>query len=104
MRTYEAAASGACMLVERTPEHEEIFGKDGEAVCFFRDIPDMLAQCKRLVVDEPLRRRLAEAAFRRITEGHNTYRDRLATMLGAWNGHRDVRGLGGFPSTINLKA
>lgn len=42
MRSYEAAATGACMVVEDTQEHRELFGRDGEAVIYFAGIDQLL--------------------------------------------------------------
>jgi hypothetical protein len=81
MRTYEVAAMGGCLLVERTPEHERLFGPDGECVAYFASMPEAIAALRRLLADEPLRRRLAAACRTRVTTGANTYADRLATML-----------------------
>jgi spore maturation protein CgeB len=81
MRSYEGAALKSCMLVEDTAEHRELFGPDDEAVTYFRSRAEMVERARRLVADEPRRRRLAEAAYRRVVSGANTYRDRLATML-----------------------
>jgi spore maturation protein CgeB len=81
MRTFETAATGACMLVEDTAEHREIFGADGESVVYFRDQSTMLTCLKELLADEPLRCRLKQAAYERIVSGRNTYRDRLMAIL-----------------------
>jgi spore maturation protein CgeB len=82
MRTFEVAAMGACMLVEETDEHHDIFGEDGEAVVYFRTIADMLERTHWLLDRPNERNRLAAAVHSRITSGKNTYRHRLATMLG----------------------
>jgi spore maturation protein CgeB len=82
MRSFEIPAIGACMLVEDTAEHREIFGPDGEAVVYFRSIPEMIEKA-RWLLDRPVeRQRLAAAAHARIADGRHTYRDRLAAMLG----------------------
>ena len=82
MRSFEIPATGACMLVEDTEEHREIFGPDGEAVVYFRSIPEMIDK-SRWLLDRPAeRQRLAAAAHSRIVTGCNTYQDRLAAMLG----------------------
>jgi spore maturation protein CgeB len=82
MRTFEAAASGACMLAEDTPEHRSFFGPDGECVLYFNSAGRMIAQANRLLADGALRGLLAAAAHRRITaEGRHTYADRLRAML-----------------------
>jgi hypothetical protein len=83
MRTFEAAASRACLLVENTGEHRSLFGADDECVAYFDTAPRMVSQAHRLLADPALRSRLAAAAYRRIVvEGRHTYADRLAQMLG----------------------
>lgn len=81
MRTCEIPAIGACMLTEETEEHREIFGPEGEAVVYFRSIPEMVEKARWLVDHEDERHRLAVAAHERIVDGRNTYKDRLAAML-----------------------
>jgi spore maturation protein CgeB len=90
MRSFEIPAIGACMLVEDTAEHREILGPDGEAVVYFRSIPEMIDK-SRWLLDRPVeRQRLADAAHARITAGRHTYQDRLAAMLGLHtNNHED---------------
>ena len=81
MRTYEGPAMGACMLVEDTPEHREIFGPNKENVVYFRDIAAMLEEVRWLLSSGSERRRLAAAARKTIVSSPNTYQDRLSTML-----------------------
>jgi spore maturation protein CgeB len=81
MRSFEIPAIGACMLVEDTAEHREIFGAEGEAVAYFRTIDEMIAKLRWLLDHDDERRRLAFAAHRRIVDGNHTYRDRLLTIL-----------------------
>jgi spore maturation protein CgeB len=90
MRSFEIPAICACMLVEDTEEHREIFGLDGETVVYFRCIPDMIEKA-RWLLDRPAERQmLAAAAHSRIVNGCHTYRDRLAAMLGPpINDHED---------------
>jgi hypothetical protein len=90
MRSFEIPAIGACMLVEDTEEHREIFGPDGETVVYFRSIPEMIDK-SRWLLDRPAeRQRLAAAAHSRILAGCHTYQDRLAAMLGLHtNNHED---------------
>lgn len=91
MRSFEIPAIGACMLVEDTEEHRDIFGPDGEAVVYFRSIPEMIDK-SRWLLDRPAeRQRLAAAAHARIIAGHNTYKDRLAAMLGLHTNHHEDR-------------
>jgi spore maturation protein CgeB len=81
MRTYEAAAIGACMLVEDTSEHRELFGADGETVVYFRTIDEMVHQLKCLLDAPDERQRLRHAVQRRVVDGGHTYDDRLQSML-----------------------
>jgi spore maturation protein CgeB len=81
MRSYEAAAIGACMLVEDTLEHRELFGDDGQAVVFFHGIQHMLERVRWLLEHPIERRRLGAAVQERIRAGHHTYDDRFHTML-----------------------
>jgi spore maturation protein CgeB len=80
MRTFEAPAAGAFMLLERTPDHLELFEEDVHAV-FFSD-PDELRDKASFYLDrEDDRRRMAAAAHARITAGGHTYSDRLTQLL-----------------------
>lgn len=81
MRTFEVPAVGACMVVEDTAEHRDIFGEEDERVCYFRDPEEMVSKAKRLLQDVPSRERLKRECHDWITGGHNTYADRLKTML-----------------------
>jgi hypothetical protein len=81
MRSFELPAMGACMVVEDTPEHREIFGSPNEAVVYFQSIEGLLRTVKQLIGDEAERKRLAAAAHARICNGRNTYKDRLGDML-----------------------
>jgi spore maturation protein CgeB len=81
MRTFEVPAIGACMLVEKTPEHQELFGPDGRAVLYFDSIPEMVEKARWLLENELERNRLRETAHRLICDGDHTYRDRLLFMV-----------------------
>lgn len=81
MRTFELAAIGAAMLVEKTGEHLELFGPDGRAVMYFETIPEMVERARMLVANPSERARLKNAAHRLIIEGGHAYRDRLASIL-----------------------
>ena len=81
MRTFEVPAIGSCMLTEDTAEHREIFGQEGEAVVYFQTIPEMLEKTRWLLNHDQERQRLAQNAHLLITQGQNTYGDRLKTML-----------------------
>jgi glycosyltransferase involved in cell wall biosynthesis len=81
MRTFEVPAVGACMLTENTPEHREILGADGESVVYFSTIEEMVEKACWLLEHDTERQRLAVSVHQRITQGTNTYCDRLKTML-----------------------
>jgi len=91
MRSFEIPAMRACMLVEDTAEHREIFGPAGEAVVYFNSIPQMIENA-RWLLDRPAERQsLAAAASSLIAAGRHTYRDRLAAMLGLHATHHEDR-------------
>ena len=81
MRTFEVPAVGACMLVEFTSDHVELFGPSGHAVRYFRSNTEMLFEARQLLADEAERRRLSVTAHRLIVNGRHTYRDRLEQIL-----------------------
>lgn len=81
MRSFEAAAVGACLLVEDTLEHREMFGPDGECVRYFSTPEQAAVVCTALLADAQLRARLTHAVQQHIQTCGHTYADRLATML-----------------------
>jgi spore maturation protein CgeB len=81
MRTFEVPAVGTCMLTEDTSEHREIFGQEGEAVVYFRNLTEMVQKTRWLLDNEEQRQILARNAHLLITQGQHTYQDRLNTML-----------------------
>jgi hypothetical protein len=83
MRTFEVAATGACMLTEDTEEHRELLGADGTTTTYFRSADEMVEKARRLVAADAERARLGAALHRLVTAGGHTYADRLRTML-AW--------------------
>lgn len=81
MRTFEVPAVGACMVVEDTEEHRRLFGADGENVIYFRTPAEMVAKTRQLLNDSSTRDRLRSRAHALITQGNNTYADRLRVMV-----------------------
>ena len=69
------------MLAEDTAEHRDIFGRDGQAVVYFRTPEDAVARARALLADDAERARLSAAARQCIATGGHTYRDRLNAML-----------------------
>ncbi len=81
MRTFETAATGACMLTEETDEHRELLGDDGECTLYFRSAAELVDRARWLLAHEADRERLARALHRRIGGAEHTYGARLAVML-----------------------
>ncbi len=81
MRTFEIPALGACMVVEDTEEHREVFGPDGVAVRYFRTPGEVTAVAKELLASPETRQRLAHVAQSVILGLGNTYADRLRSLL-----------------------
>jgi spore maturation protein CgeB len=80
MRSYEVPAMGGIILAEATDDHMETFGEEG--ALYFRDIPEMITKARWLIAHQAEARQMAERAHARITQGANTYCDRLQTILG----------------------
>jgi hypothetical protein len=81
MRTFELPAMRACLAVEDTPEHREIFGPSGETALYFKTGEDLVSVVKYLVDNKAERERMASACYAKICGGHNSYRDRLVEMI-----------------------
>lgn len=81
MRSFEVPAIGACMLVEDSREHRDIFGADGEAVAYFNNTDEMITRTRELLSNEGKRRQMADKAHGLIVDGNNRYQDRLLTMV-----------------------
>lgn len=78
---FEVPAVGACMGTEDAVEHRRIFGGDGERVIYFKNPSEMVEKTQFLLKDSALRRKLRAAVHSWITEGNNTFANRLRTML-----------------------
>ena len=78
MRSFELAAVRACILAEDTTEHRAIYQ---DTVHYFSSASDIVPGVRALLGNPELRAELAAAAHQRITQGRNTYRDRLGSML-----------------------
>jgi hypothetical protein len=86
MRSMEVPAIGACMLVEDTAEHREIFANGRRAVEFVNSPTDACERLRALMPDARQRQQLRQAAQALIRTGRHTWRDRLLDML---NTHGD---------------
>ncbi len=80
MRSFEAAASGGCLILEDTCEHRELFEEDG--VKYFKRIEELPEIALNLVAD-PMQRELRKGRTLENIElqSRNTYRARLMTIL-----------------------
>jgi spore maturation protein CgeB len=83
MRTYELAASSACILAEDTEDHREILGRDGISAVYFRSIPEMVEKARAIIADRAVRNRLAAGARSWIRSRPNTYADRFMEIEAA---------------------
>jgi len=81
MRSYEVPAMSGCMIAEDTIEHRDIFGEEGKAVKYFKNIKELVDKTRWLLNNNEERQRMAIELNRLITRGNNTYSDRLFTML-----------------------
>jgi hypothetical protein len=82
MRSLEFPAMGACMVVEDTLEHRELFGEDGNCVEYYTTLEDLLAKVKSLCAEPEHARLLGNRVFTRIClQSHHTYVDRLRYIL-----------------------
>lgn len=81
MRSFEIPAMGGLLLAENTKEHRGLFGAEGEAVLYFNNYEEAVAQAKWLLAHRNERRRLATAVYYLITNGNHTYANRLQTII-----------------------
>lgn len=81
MRSLEAAGTGACLLVEDTPEHRALFGADGEQVRYFTTATEAAQRAQELLADRTQREALRSRLKLSMQQSAHTYRDRLETML-----------------------
>ncbi len=81
MRTFELPAIGACILAEDTDDHRDIFGRDSDRVTYFASPYEMVERAKRLLDAPAERTRMRNAVHDYITNGGNTYADRLQHIV-----------------------
>jgi len=81
MRTFEAPAMGACMLVERTDEHNQLLGGEEQSAMYFESHEQMVEQAQWLLANEHQRLILKEQVMNHIVSTNNTYFDRLQSIL-----------------------
>jgi hypothetical protein len=82
MRSLEFPAMAACLVVEDTAEHRELFGKAGDSVEYYSQIDDMVQTVKTLCAQPERARLLGRRVVDRICrQSKNTYADRLQRIL-----------------------
>ncbi len=81
MRSFEVPAMKGCFLVEKTAEHQNIFGEDKQNVLYFVSIEEMIKNAQWLLDHPQERERLAEHCYQHITQHPHRYKDRLQSML-----------------------
>lgn len=77
MRSFEIPAMGGCCVVEDSPEHREIFGKDGECCLYYANPQMLYDKVKYLLDNVDLRKQLANNAYHRFTTHPYSYADAL---------------------------
>ena len=68
------------MLAERTAEHQEFF-REGEEVAYFSSPQELVDKVRYYLEHGDERKRMAEAAYHRVTSGNHSYADRLQQIL-----------------------
>jgi spore maturation protein CgeB len=82
MRSLEFPAMGACMVVEDTVEHHELFGDAGDCVEYYSNSDELVVKAKSLCAQPERARALGGKVFQRICRNNwHSYTDRLRTIL-----------------------
>lgn len=80
MRSFEIPACGGFLLAERTQEHLELFEEGKEMACF-SSTEELLDKLRYYLSHDEVRRRTAQAGFKRVTGGKHAYQDRVTEIL-----------------------
>lgn len=82
MRSLEFPAMGACLAVEDTAEHRELFGPEENCVEYYTTPDEMAEKVKRLCAQPERARELGAKVLQQICrDSRNTYADRLRQVL-----------------------
>lgn len=79
-RSFEIPACGVMLLAERTDDHLACFEEDKEAV-FFSSTEELIEKAKFYLRNDALRKRIAEAGYKRCVESGYSNHDRIRVML-----------------------
>jgi hypothetical protein len=72
---------GACLIVEDTEDHRDIFGQEGHAVFYWKTPQEIISHACALKGDSILGRDIAMNAHKIILNSRNRYIDRLGTIV-----------------------
>lgn len=81
MRSIEIGASAGCLLAERTEEHLQIFGVEGDAALYFDTANEAVEKYWRLFNDDKLRSRLISGISSKISHENFSYESFLQRLL-----------------------
>jgi hypothetical protein len=82
MRSLELPAMRACLVVEATLEHRELFGDEGDCVLYYSTPAEAVDKAQRLCQNPERARALGQKAMTRICQqSKNSYQDRLGHIL-----------------------
>jgi hypothetical protein len=82
MRSIEFPAMGACLLVEDTQEHRELYGPEGEIVAYWSNPAELVEKAKWLVRDISANRTMRQLLHKRFTlENPHRYADRISQIV-----------------------
>jgi spore maturation protein CgeB len=80
-RVFEATGAGALLVTQTTPHLEDYF-EIGKEIVVYEDRSDCVEKIKALLADEPRRKEMAEAGYRRVMSEH-TFEHRVRGILAA---------------------
>lgn len=83
-RSFEIPAYGAFMLAQRTAEHTSLF-REGLDVACFGDIDELSTKITYYLQHDDERIAIAKAGFKTVTQGGNSYVDRMQRVLEVTN-------------------
>lgn len=82
LKLFEITACGGLLVSDRTIESGQIL-QEGKDAFFYSDTRELRELCEMLLKDDPLRNRVAQSGYVRITKEGHTLSDRTKTLLDA---------------------
>lgn len=83
-RTYEIPACGAFMLHKRTSKTGDVF-EEGKEAEFFGSYEEMKEKIDFYLKNDELRKKIAEAGYKKVTGGGNLFVDRVQFIIDIFN-------------------